>query len=56
MGRLIIEGNSVYEVDEECIRTKEQERKREQAIERRQAKTFPRRSNSNNQNRNQRMK
>lgn len=27
MGRLIIDGNSVYEVDEECIRQKEQQKK-----------------------------
>ncbi len=25
MGRLIIDGNSVYEIDEECLRKKEQE-------------------------------
>lgn len=27
MGKLIIEGNSVYEVDEECLRRKEAEKK-----------------------------
>ncbi|MCI8859772.1 MAG: hypothetical protein HFI71_09715 [Lachnospiraceae bacterium] len=30
MGRLVIDGNSVYEIDEECIRKREQqERKKE---------------------------
>lgn len=29
MGRLIIDGNSVYEIDDECIRKKEKERERE---------------------------
>lgn len=30
MGRLVIDGNSVYEIDEECVRRKEnQEKKRE---------------------------
>lgn len=27
MGKLIIDGNSVYEVDEECIRKKEREKR-----------------------------
>ena len=27
MGQLIIDGNSVYEIDEECIRKKEKESK-----------------------------
>jgi len=27
MGKLIIDGNSVYEIDEECIRKKEKESK-----------------------------
>lgn len=26
MGKLIIDGNSVYEIDEECIRKKERQR------------------------------
>lgn len=34
MGKLIIDGNSVYEVDEECMKRKEQEvRKKEEAEE-----------------------
>lgn len=34
MGKLIIDGNSVYEVDEECMKQKEQEvRKKEEAEE-----------------------
>ena len=31
MGRLIIDGNSVYELDEECIRRKEQKNKEHNA-------------------------
>lgn len=27
MGKLIIDGNSVYEIDEECIRRKEKQKK-----------------------------
>lgn len=27
MGKLIIDGNSVYEIDEECIRRKEREKR-----------------------------
>lgn len=30
MGRLIIDGNSVYEIDEECMREKEQQRRKQQ--------------------------
>ena len=29
MGRLVIDGNSVYEIDEECIRRKEDQEKRQ---------------------------
>lgn len=28
MGKLVIDGNSVYEIDEECIRNKEYKRER----------------------------
>ena len=28
MGKLIIDGNSVYEIDEECIRRKEKEKQK----------------------------
>lgn len=31
MGRLIIDGNSVYEIDEECERQREYNEKRKQA-------------------------
>ena len=31
MGRLIIDGNSVYELDEECIRRKEQKNREKNA-------------------------
>ncbi|MCI8483684.1 MAG: hypothetical protein HFH41_05020 [Lachnospiraceae bacterium] len=30
MGRLVIDGNSVYEIDEECIRQKERREKEQQ--------------------------
>lgn len=30
MGKLIIDGNSVYEIDEECIRKKESKEKKEE--------------------------
>lgn len=29
MGKLIIDGNSVYEIDEECIRKKEKQKQKE---------------------------
>ena len=29
MGRLVIDGNSVYEIDEECIRKREQQERRQ---------------------------
>lgn len=40
MGKLIIEGNSVYEIDEECIRKKEEHKKkdREESLRQRQEK------------------
>ncbi len=31
MGRLVIDGNSVYEIDEECIRRKEHQEKRQES-------------------------
>lgn len=31
MGKLIIDGNSVYEIDEECIRKKEEQRQKEKS-------------------------
>ncbi len=31
MGRLVIDGNSVYELDEECIRRKEHQEKNQSA-------------------------
>lgn len=33
MGRLVIDGNSVYEIDEECMRKKERERKQKEKSE-----------------------
>lgn len=40
MGRLIIDGNSVYEIDEECMRQKEQkERKQEEVKDSNASKT-----------------
>lgn len=30
MGKLIIDGNSVYEIDEECIRKKEKNKKEQE--------------------------
>lgn len=33
MGKLIIDGNSVYEVDENCIKEKEDQRQREMTKE-----------------------
>lgn len=29
MGKLIVDGNSVYEIDEECIRKKEKQKQKE---------------------------
>ena len=33
MGKLIIDGNSVYEIDEECIRKKEKESKEKSILD-----------------------
>lgn len=29
MGKLVVEGNDVYEIDEECVKQKEKEKERE---------------------------
>ena len=33
MGKLIVEGNSVYEIDEACIKRKERQEKDQQAVQ-----------------------
>lgn len=36
MGKLVIDGNCVYEIDEECIRRKEKQEKGQRETEKRQ--------------------
>ena len=38
MGKLIIDGNEVYEIDEECMKKKEAEKKKRTAPEKRRSK------------------
>ena len=39
MGKLIIDGNEVYEIDEECIRKREQKEKKRQEQMKQQKQT-----------------